>query len=243
MEVGRRCGCTTVVVLASLWVAACGGKIARPQGIVHVVGPGETLYRIGKAYGVSYERLSRVNKLRDPDHIIIGQRLLIPGARRRLPVSVITPKEALETRPPKVPKGKAAKWRFVWPVSDGRVSSGFGRRGNGDHDGIDIAAPRGTPVRASRDGVVVFSDRLRGYGYVIIIEHSDGYATVYGHNDSNLVKAGTRVKQGQVIARLGMSGRTSGPNLHFEVRKNNVARNPVFFLPPENWARAASGDS
>ncbi len=223
-------------------LAGCAAKKSGPAGIYHIVEPGENLYRIGKAYGVSSEAITRVNKIKNPNRILVGQKLLIPGATRRLPVSVITPTRASTRRPARVDRAELGSGKFVWPVARGSVSSGFGRRGNSNHDGIDIAAPEGTPVFASRGGRVVFSDHLRGYGNVVIIEHGGGYATVYGHNRVNLVKPGDEVKQGQQIALLGMTGRTSGPSLHFEVRKNNIARNPLFFLPPQSVARAAATD-
>jgi murein DD-endopeptidase MepM/ murein hydrolase activator NlpD len=125
------------------------------------------------------------------------------------------------------------------------VSSEFGPRGSTHHDGIDIRSPEGTPVRASRAGRVLFSDRLRGYGNLVILEHEGGYATVYAHNRENRAAVGARVRQGDVIGEVGQTGKTSGPNLHFEIRKDNVARNPRFFLPntrtaalPERRAQA-----
>jgi murein DD-endopeptidase MepM/ murein hydrolase activator NlpD len=99
------------------------------------------------------------------------------------------------------------------------------------HDGVDITAPAGTPVHAADGGVVVYAGRLRGYGNVVIIEHSDRFVTVYGHDAANLVRAGDRVARGQVIGAVGSSGRTTGPNLHFEVRHDNLAYNPLEFLP------------
>jgi lipoprotein NlpD len=107
----------------------------------------------------------------------------------------------------------------------------FGKRPRGHHDGIDIAAPKGTPVFAARDGRVIFSDRLSGYGNVVIVEHAGGFATVYAHNDANLVRKGAKVVRGQHIADVGDTGRTRGSHLHFEVRKQNVARNPLYYLP------------
>ncbi|MBI3783168.1 MAG: M23 family metallopeptidase, partial [Deltaproteobacteria bacterium] len=103
--------------------------------------------------------------------------------------------------------------------------------GSSVHDGIDVSAPVGTPVRAALRGDVVYSDALRGYGNVVIVRHDDGFATVYAHNQRNLVTAGQRVDRGEIIARVGDSGHTTGSNLHFEVRKDNIARNPLFFLP------------
>jgi murein DD-endopeptidase MepM/ murein hydrolase activator NlpD len=197
------------------------------------VQPGENLYRIGKAYGVPYRRIAEENDLADPSRIIAGQKLYIPGARRTVPVDVITPRSA-NPNPP-LPRKQAAV-RMAWPVADGRVTSGFGRRGRSHHDGIDISAPVGTPVYAAADGKVIYSDVLRGYGNVIILRHAKGYATVYAHNHRNGTRVGQKVRRGNVIASVGATGRTNGANLHFEVRENNVARNPLFFLPPRRHA-------
>ncbi len=214
-----------VVVVAG--APACGG----PVGVRHRVERGETLYRIGQAYGVSHQELARRNGLKDPGRIEVGQVLVIPHAKRRLPVGLITPEQARPDRPapPELPAGPSP---FTWPVPAGVVSSGFGPRGETHHDGIDISAPEGTPVRAARAGRILYSDQLRGYGKLIIVEHDDGYATVYAHNRENRAAVGSAVRQGDVIASVGRSGKTSGPNLHFEVRKDNVARNPLFYLPP-----------
>lgn len=200
------------------------------HALYHRVRAGETLFRISKAYGVPVKQLTDVNHLSDPSRIDVGQRLLIPGARRQLPVDVITPRTA-NSRPlqhEEMPRGMAP---FTWPVSGGTVSSSFGQRGRSFHDGIDISAPIGTPVHAADDGEVIYSDVLRGYGNVIIVRHIHGLATVYAHNQNNRVHEGQRVRRGDVIGNVGESGRTSGANLHFEVRKDNVARDPLFFLP------------
>jgi murein DD-endopeptidase MepM/ murein hydrolase activator NlpD len=129
--------------------------------------------------------------------------------------------------------------RFSWPVPGGEVSSGFGIRDGVMHDGVDIRAPLGTAVRAADGGVVIFSGHLRGYGNVVIIRHDDHYATVYGHNLRNLVPAGDRVARGQIVATVGNTGHTTGSNLHFEVRRDNLARNPLDYLP----MRTAPGPS
>jgi murein DD-endopeptidase MepM/ murein hydrolase activator NlpD len=116
-------------------------------------------------------------------------------------------------------------------VSGGLVSSGFGIRDGVKHDGIDIASPAGTPVRAAAGGSVIYSGKLRGYGNVVIIKHDEHYVTVYAHNRANLVTEGSSVSEGQVIAEIGTSGHTTGPNLHFEVRRDNVAYDPLEYLP------------
>jgi murein DD-endopeptidase MepM/ murein hydrolase activator NlpD len=99
------------------------------------------------------------------------------------------------------------------------------------HEGVDIAAPAGTPVRAAAAGQVIFVGRMRGYGNLVIVQHQDHFVSVYAHDSANLVREGQIVRQGQVIGRVGRSGRTTGANLHFEVRYNNIARNPLLYLP------------
>jgi murein DD-endopeptidase MepM/ murein hydrolase activator NlpD len=124
------------------------------------------------------------------------------------------------------------------------VTSGFGPRRGRFHDGIDIAAPVGAPISAAADGEVAYSSTLPGSGNVIILRHGRGYATVYAHNQRHHVKDGQRVRRGQRIAEVGRTGRTTGPNLHFEVRKDNVAKNPLYFLPNQRQAErggAATG--
>jgi murein DD-endopeptidase MepM/ murein hydrolase activator NlpD len=219
----------------------CATKSTQSAGVYHQVQSGENLYRIGKAYGVSVPRLSRANSIADPRRLAVGQRLLIPGADKSLPVRLITPDRVETGRPARLdlPSGSA----FMWPITYGKLTSRFGPRGATFHDGIDIGAPVGTPVYAAREGRVLYSDRLSGYGNVIIIGHGAGYATVYAHNSSHAVRTGDQVRQGQVIGWVGATGRASGPNLHFEVRKDNVARNPLHFLPalPRRQGATASG--
>ena len=221
-------------VVTAAWLAACGG----PAGLRHRVERGETLYRLGKAYGVPYQELARANGIKDPSRIDVGQVIVIPHATRELPVDVITPEQARAERPSarELPSGPSP---FVWPV-EGPISSDFGPRGASHHDGIDIATASGTIVRAARAGRVLYADSLRGYGNLIILAHDDGYATVYAHNRENRARAGDDVRQGEPIAVVGETGTTAGPNLHFEIRKDNVARNPLFFLPARTDARAAS---
>jgi len=114
------------------------------------------------------------------------------------------------------------------------------------HDGVDICAPAGTPVRSADSGVVIFSGWLRGYGNVVIIRHDGHYATVYGHNLVNSVREGQHVERGQLVAKVGKTGRTTGCNLHFEVRRDNSARNPLPYLQtipiegPERFARGSA---
>jgi len=202
-------------------MVACG-----PKQTVHVVRSGETLSEIGLAYGVDYRAIARANGITDPTMLRTGARVLIPGrghralrASRRASTSV------------GLPGGRErGTGSFLWPVERGRLTSGFGPRGGAHHDGLDIAAPRGLPVVAAARGEVIYAGRLRGYGNVVIVDHGDGYASVYAHNERNLVHAGDRVRNREQIATVGQSGQASGPHLHFEIRKNNVARDPLRYL-------------
>lgn len=192
-----------------------------------MVTPGETLFRIGKAYGVTYQELARVNGIKDAGQIKVGQRIFIPGATRPLPVETITPAEPAPSAPVLPEPGFET---FLWPVN-GTVNSAFGPRGSSFHDGIDIAAPEGTPILAIEAGEVIYSDQLRGYGNMVILRHAGGIVSVYAHNESNLVREGQSVVRGEVVARVGSTGRVSGPHLHFEIRRNNAAQDPLRYLP------------
>lgn len=205
--------------------AACG-----PRQTVHIVRPGETLSEIGAQYGVDYRVIARANGITDPRWVRSGRRVVIPSENdlRRA---------ALRRR--QAPDDGVRFESFLWPVAEGRLTSGFGPRGRSHHDGVDIAAPRGLPITAAAAGEVIYAGRLRGYGNVVIVDHGRGYASVYAHNERNLVRAGARVGDGETIATVGQTGQASGPHLHFEIRKDNVARNPLRYLPARP-VRAAS---
>ena len=125
-----------------------------------------------------------------------------------------------------------------WPVR-GKIISGFGPKANGlKNEGINIAVPEGTSIRAAADGVVAYSgNELKGYGNLVLIRHEDGYVTAYAHASELFVKRGDTVKRGDVIAKAGQTGSVSSPQLHFEVRKGAVALDPMKFLS-QNTASA-----
>jgi murein DD-endopeptidase MepM/ murein hydrolase activator NlpD len=160
----------------------------------------------------------------------VGQKLFIPGAARQLPVEMITPTDSNLTIP-SIPKfSDLPENAIIWPIIGG-INSRFGRRGATFHDGIDISAQEGTPIRAIDKGEVIYSDQLRGYGNLVILRHAGGLVSVYAHNQVNLVAAGQFVTQGDIIAKVGSTGRVTGPHLHLEIRKNNVAQDPLLYLP------------
>jgi murein DD-endopeptidase MepM/ murein hydrolase activator NlpD len=133
---------------------------------------------------------------------------------------------------PQPPPRKGGK--FLWPVK-GEIVLGFGPKSGGLHnDGINIAAARGTPVRAAENGVVVYiGNQLRGFGNLLLIKHSDGWMTAYAHAETLLVRRGQTVRRGEAVARVGSTGSVSRPQLHFEVRKGTRAVDPARLLGPQ----------
>jgi murein DD-endopeptidase MepM/ murein hydrolase activator NlpD len=120
---------------------------------------------------------------------------------------------------------------FRWPAR-GRVIAGFGPSPNGlQNDGINVAVPEGTPVKAAEDGVVAYAgNELKGYGNLVLVRHSNGFVTAYAHTSEIMVKRGDAVKRGQVIAKSGQSGNVTSPQLHFEIRKGSTPVDPSQYL-------------
>ena len=121
---------------------------------------------------------------------------------------------------------------FDWPVQQARFTRGFLPNKRRPHLGIDLAAPRGTPIMASQAGVVIYTGRdFKGYGNMILIENGYGWATLYAHLDKFFVREGSRVAQGDVIGAMGRTGRATGVHLHYEIRKNRGPVDPLPLLP------------
>lgn len=198
------------------------------EGVYHTVQKGQTLYRIAKTYELDVKVLQRANHIGDPSKLKEGTRLWIPGARRVLQIpDKPHPHTAKKKTSPTV---KPRKGFFIWPTK-GTLTSRFGMRNGRKHEGIDIAAPKGTPVHSAADGKVVFSGwGPTGYGKMVIIKHKHHLTTLYAHNSKLLVKKGSRVKQGQRISLMGNTGRSTGPHLHFEVRNDTHPKDPIKYL-------------
>lgn len=128
-----------------------------------------------------------------------------------------------------------ATGNFAYPVK-ARITSPFGPRRHpifgvrSMHSGIDLAAPRGTPIKASEGGIVIYSGWYGGYGRVVIVDHSKGYTTLYAHLDKIAVSVGEKLRQGDVVGYEGATGYATGPHLHFEVRQQGKPQNPMFYL-------------
>lgn len=194
-------------------VVPTAGELSR-SGVRHTVQAGQTLWRISRVYEVPLEQLVAVNRLEDPASLSIGQLLFIPGATaiREVPIQRST--------------------QFDWPIADGRILSGFGvLRGGRRHKGIDIRGMLGEPVRAAHEGRIVYSgSNLHGYGKTVIIDHGNGLQSLYAHNSTLLVKQGEWVARGQVVARVGRTGNATTEHCHFEVRRRDVAVDPLHYL-------------
>lgn len=205
-------------------------KAIERRGVYHIVERHQTLYRICKTYGADIQEVAGLNGIRDVARIQTGQRIFIPGAEKVLKVEIYIDdvvKESAEKAPERT---VSKKIDFSWPVN-GTCISFFEEEERRSHQGIDISSPSGTPIRASGPGWVIYSgNTIKGYGNLIILRHSEELVTVYAHNQVNLVGEGERVEKGQIIGKVGRTGRATGPHLHFEIRKDNKAIDPLPFL-------------
>jgi murein DD-endopeptidase MepM/ murein hydrolase activator NlpD len=224
---------------------------------VHVVAPGETLTKIAHQHGKSIAEVAKANNIPPYSKVSIGDRIIIPGVRigsakpeaepagvQSKPAnkalaspgpaqsaSVVSPAAETTSAESSVKAAAEATPGFRWPVR-GRIIAGFGPKPNGQqNDGIDVAVPENTPVKAAEDGVVAYAgNELKGYGNLVLVRHPNGYVTAYAHAKELLVKRGDQIKRGDVIAKSGQSGNVDAPQLHFEVRKGSAPVDPMQFL-------------
>lgn len=221
------------VTAAALWLPGCASKPS--DGFYHRVKSGENLYRIGRRYGVHHDVLSRANKIHDETRLRVGTRLWIPrrgenAKRTKLSAKAQAKAQAKARRHATWEARNDARLRFKWPL-EGRLTSSFGMRGGRPHEGIDLAAPRGSTVRAAEAGKVIHAGRLGAYGRCVIVKHAGDYRSVYAHATKTLVRKGQLVDRGQKIATVGSTGRATGAHLHFEIRRRETARDPMLYLP------------
>ncbi|MET4721445.1 murein DD-endopeptidase MepM/ murein hydrolase activator NlpD [Bradyrhizobium japonicum] len=154
-----------------------------------------------------------------------------PVQSARLAQATTNVEEKATEAPAKAAETTSALPTFRWPVR-GKVVTSYGAKTNGkSNDGINLAVPEGTPVKAAEDGVVAYSgNELKGYGNLVLVRHSNGYVTAYAHASELMVKRGDTIKRGQVIAKSGQSGEVASPQLHFEIRKGSSPVDPLQFL-------------
>ncbi|MBK1624913.1 M23 family metallopeptidase [Afifella marina] len=229
-------------------VASSGGYTVRS---------GDSLWSIAHAHGVTTSELASANNI-EGGNIRPGQTLKIPsGGETQVArvdpkdgtMSDAQPEATPEVRPEKTPvsytppsaepkqesaapaadtTAKSGGAGFRWPVH-GRIIAEFGSKPNGErNDGINLAVPEGTAVKAAEDGTVIYSgNELKSYGNLILVRHEGGWVSAYAHNSELLVKRGEKIRRGQIIAKSGMSGNVTSPQVHFELRKGATPVNPV----------------
>jgi murein DD-endopeptidase MepM/ murein hydrolase activator NlpD len=235
--------------------AGCSGGIfyQTARYIRYTILPGDTLTSVGERFDISVTELMDVNRISNPSRLAAGRELKIPFRGQSLTknsrdarASLASSKGKLfrrsnrnSSRMVKLGRAKQYVGELIWPVSiknkRNRISSRFGTRWYNFHEGIDISAPAGSSIKAAHDGLVVYSGSgYRGYGNMIVVR-GDQILTVYAHNQKNLVKRGSQVKKGQMIGRVGSTGKATGPHLHFETRINtaqggHLAVDPLAFF-------------
>ena len=201
-------------------------KIPSPDGYLYTVKKGDTLYDVAKRFFTTINDIMVANDMISP-YVYEGQKLFIPSSA--------------------IGKAFNDGRNFIWPVY-GVITSLYGwrihpiKKVRSFHTGVDIAAPMGSPVFAARDGIVKFAGRNGGYGLFILIDHGT-YSTAYAHLSKIDVYVGQKVKKGQLIGRVGSTGISTGPHLHFEVRKNGRHTNPLAYLPPTDRMYVLKGEN
>jgi murein DD-endopeptidase MepM/ murein hydrolase activator NlpD len=252
---------TAAVVAAPALAAPASKAIAAVSAppTVHVVNRGDTLLSIARRNHVTAAELAKANSLEPSAKLKLGMKLTVPGAKTaalapaapavaaaaqpaaavtggppqsaRLAQATTTPEDTKIESPVKAAEATGALPTFRWPVR-GKVITSYGAKTNGKaNDGINLAVPEGTPVKAAEDGVVAYSgNELKGYGNLVLVRHSNGYVTAYAHASELLVKRGDTIKRGQIIAKSGQSGEVGSPQLHFEIRKGSSPVDPLQFL-------------
>ena len=260
-EIAEESGAPTAAIARANGLAAPyrifpGQRLTIPGGRYHRVNRGETGIAIALAYGVDWDAIVAANDLRPPYVLRVGQTLVLPGdapPQRAEPakaeaaptqmaafdididdiISGGTPARS-ESSEPARPRADPAPFdgSFSWPVQ-GRVISAFGAKAGGLYnDGINIAADKGTPVRAAASGTVIYAGNgVKGWGNLVLVKHSDRWVTAYAHNDAFYVERGDTVGRGEVIAEVGATGSVDKPQLHFELREGRRAVDPRAHLP------------
>jgi murein DD-endopeptidase MepM/ murein hydrolase activator NlpD len=232
------------------------GALVAPS-VVHVVAAGQTLHSIARIYHKPVTLIARANNLSVNAKVKAGDRITIPEIKEASqptptraeaaaspPTGTLAMAESPQTVRIAEPTGSfvpdnAVKTAepagslpgFRWPVR-GRVIVAFGPKPNGvQNDGINLAVPEGTPIKAAEDGVVAYAgSELKGYGNLVLVRHPNGFVTAYAHASDILVKRGEAVKRGQVIAHAGQTGNVTSPQLHFEIRKGATPVDPSQYL-------------
>ena len=206
-------------VLFASGCVANNAALVTSQEVIYTVSKGDTLDSISRLSGATTQELIAYNRLQNPKSLRVGQIIRIPAVGPIEPQNFVRASLKDEgTRKISISHVHQYVGALAFPVHGALHTSPFGWRGRRFHEGTDLGAPRGTPIYAAHDGVVVLESRYHGrYGRIVVIQ-GDKLLTVYGHNSRNYVSEGDRVRKGQHIADVGATGRATGPHLHFETR-------------------------
>jgi len=176
---------------------------------------------------VNPKQLAPAHKLPDCEHFDVATLSAVGKTRANIPSASNPLKIAT------APKPKTSSTGFIWPTNAGYMTSGFGWRTGGFHPGIDLGVAHWTPIKASRSGTVTSAGWIGGYGKAVVINHGNGFETLYAHNNEIKVRVGQKVSAGQLISYSGSTGFSTGPHLHFEIYKNGTPVNPMYYLPKQ----------
>ena len=205
--------------------------IKLPQELDYTIKRGDTISALALAYGTEVEDIIAANDIENVRALAINDEIIIPN-----PTKIPPPPEARVVTVASRGTSTASRSstgapNFIWPLQ-GTITSHFGApRGSSKHLGLDIAAPKGTAIRAAASGEVVSAKRGTAYGLYVVLDHGGGWQTLYAHASKLLVKAGQQVAQGEKIALVGRTGNTTGNHLHLEVKDDGTRINPLNCLP------------
>ncbi|MFH1096696.1 MAG: M23 family metallopeptidase [Candidatus Desantisbacteria bacterium] len=201
--------------------------IPNQNGIMYNIKEGDILKLICKKYKVDVKIVLEMNNLNEnPGALSPGKSIFLPGAK---PIIKVEEKKVIKKTRFAYRESNNKRKSFIMPVPC-VITSPFGYRNREFHAGVDLRAGVGRQIAASADGQVIYSGYMGGYGKIIIIRHSNGFTTRYAHNSANLVSEGSFVRQNQVIASAGMTGHSTGPHVHFEIRKDGIPQNPMHYV-------------
>jgi murein DD-endopeptidase MepM/ murein hydrolase activator NlpD len=215
-------------------------RVLTVKGLVHKVASGDTLWDIASAYKVALSAILAANPGLNAAALPLGKELILPGATKPVVRTAVASRGSSRsttsrsaTNSSKTSSGSSrssSSSMFSWPTSRHKINSSFGYRSGGFHEALDIGVSTGTPVKAAASGTVTYAGWATGYGYLVKISHGNGYETRYGHNSKLLVSVGQAVAKGQTISLSGSTGNSTGPHLHFEIRKYGTPVNPLGLL-------------
>jgi murein DD-endopeptidase MepM/ murein hydrolase activator NlpD len=214
------------VVKGEPTVQEAASQIADAAGAAHKLTHGETIWDLAIRYRVSMNDILTVNGISDPHRLQLGQQIIIPGTTVTTVTTIAEPKREVMV----ASRTASRTTGFIWPTQ-GNISSGYGPRWGRFHYGIDIASKTDTPIIAVAAGTVVDSGWRTGYGYMVRLNHHDGWESLYAHASKLYVKSDQVVQKGERIAAVGQTGNSTGPHLHLELIFEGEHQNPLKHLP------------